>query len=163
MVLKYKFGLNTLLFSSMLFISCKDRDVRIKNYENGKIKLKTSYSLGGNALKSEFYDRRGYLKSIYYFDNNLIDSLSAYHSNGELYKTGNIINGKKNGWWSVYDTENNLIERNEYIIKDNALHKNQAIHYKTSKKVDSSRSSFYNVNLPEKITEGKNIGFIRYN
>jgi hypothetical protein len=90
------------------------------------------------------------------------DTISVYYQNGSIKEKGVIKNDLKIGWWSYYDSQGVLKQKEEYKIIYKEPFTNQTIYYDSLGKIDYSKSWFFKVKLPDTIKLGKNRGEIRY-
>lgn len=86
----------------------------------------------------------------------------VYHPNG-LIKESGMVNGKNRvGWWSYFDKYGHLLKKGEFILRQNISYLNQEIYYSPNGKVDLTRSSYFDISVPDTISIGKSIGKLKY-
>lgn len=153
-----------ILIISFLFLSCKnDKEKR------GFLPKGESYSknhvlkeVKKDGIYKEYYDtgtlrlRTKYLKGI------ISDSIFQYYRNGKLKEKGLVHKGLKTGWWNYYSVKGDLKSKNEYVIINDSLYKNQTISYYNNGKINYDLSSFFKIELADTLSLGKNAAKLYY-
>jgi antitoxin component YwqK of YwqJK toxin-antitoxin module len=135
----------------------KIKEIKHLNYKN-ELVTKESYSYDKNEIVVRFfsknilmsfrvYNLKGDLKSEFTRKENTDLFFSKEIIEGKIIKgKGKIINDLPNGWWLYYDDNDNLIEKCEYINKNNELFLNQSIKFKDGK-IDYRKSFFLDAEI----------------
>lgn len=138
-----------ILIIPAVFLSCKnDKEEKDYPYRNGV--YEEYYDIGKLKLKTE------YLNGI------ISDTVFRYYENGKLKEKGLIKNNLKTGWWNYYSSNGKLKNKNEYRIINDSLYKNQTIFYYDNGKINYKISSFFEIELPDTLSLGKNAGKLYY-
>jgi len=158
---------NSMLLLCLLaiFFSCNEIQFNKEFYSNGNIKKKTEIDKKGipNGAYEEYYET-GEVKTKGSCVNGFIeDTLSLYYKNGNLKEKGIASNNLKTGWWSFYSLKSNLEKRVEYKkLNDSTLFENQIVKYYNDGKINYNKSWFFQLNLPDTLKLGRNLGSIKY-
>lgn len=146
------------LFLIITFISCDKGNYYEEFYENGNIKLKIE--INENKIRNgkffEYYQDGKIKASGKYINGEVEDSTFLYYENGKLREKGFWQKGYKNGWFITYRENGRIMKKEEFIKHDDQYLKNQHIFYDQNGKIDYSKSSFFNLNIPDTIKIGKN-------
>lgn len=124
---------NELVFKESYFY---DKNERVVSFFSKKILMSFRvYNLKGD-FQSEFTRKEN---TDLFFSKEIIQ--------GKIIKgKGKIINDLPNGWWLYYDDNGNLIEKCEYINRNNELFLNQSIKFK-NEKLDYEKSFFLDAEI----------------
>lgn len=101
----------------------------------------------GKKYKTENYDKNGNLKSeIIYLNNN--NSIEKTFSNMKMLTGKGKVNenGIPIGWWSYFNKKK-LVEKMEFLVKDDRRMLNQYIAFTAEGNVDIKKSYFANISL----------------
>jgi hypothetical protein len=156
---------NILIFLlAIIFLSCNNKKFYKDFYENGNVKLKIE--IDENEIKNgkffEYYND-GELKAIgKYINGNVEDSAFIYYENGKLREKGFFKNGYKNGWFFIYRENGKIMKKEEFIKINNKYLKNQYIFFDENGTINYSKSSFFELNIPDTIKLGKNKLTLKY-
>jgi len=172
----------------LLLVSCKNDKLKevTEYFDNGNLKsieyFNTNgeqegeskyYKENGTLDYSTFYNNGEIVKSIIYYDDGKIHYHSetgkndtirkvSYHRNGKIEMIGNVVEGKRVGWWKKHNSEENLIGEYEFLIVDNKEHLNQFKVYDKNGKIKEEESSFFTLTLSDTVKIGKNTGRLNY-
>lgn len=151
------------LFLFMAMLSCSNKKEHKEFYENGNLKLRIDVGSDGipNGNYEEYYDSGEIKERGKYKDGEIVDTVYVYHKNGSVKMKGTLLEGIDNGWWYFYDEKGNLIKKNEYVTIEGEGYENQTIKYKSNGGIDYSNSSFYEIQIPDTIKQGKNLGKLK--
>ena len=164
-----------LFLITLMFISCKDEiSKELPDYLKGKPHSFDYSDKNGNIIKKEYYTSDGELYSVVNYKDNFISNIKEFN-NGELlaesevdedlnaikniYKNGIIdrvsygkitTKGDYSGWWEVYDTQNKILEKIEFINYKGVPYYNQNYFYKNDGTIDSLKSTFFNLSFLKK-------------
>lgn len=157
--------LKIILVVTLIMTSCANNDYSITYYSNGQIKEKVKLNKLGHpeGLFEGFYENGQKKIKGYFRNSHLNDTLRTYYQNGNLNEVGYFLKDYKSGWWHKYNKNGKLKAKKEYIIvNDTVSLLNQNIYYNSDEKIDTSKSVFFNVNLPDTLKKGVNIGSLDY-
>ena len=181
--------LNCLIF--VIFINCNhELRQKIVKYKNGKTQSIDYFNSKNAIIKYEKFYISGQLKEIYNFDTVNKSSITKYYNkNGTLisestvklldknnciqtktvdnltltYKGKVNNNGVKIGWWSVFDKNNNLVSKDQYLIINKERYHNQNIQYNPDGKINYGNSHFVKLSIPDTIPTGRSTWYFSYN
>ncbi|TQD34041.1 toxin-antitoxin system YwqK family antitoxin [Haloflavibacter putidus] len=131
--------------------------VRVK-LDNFETKTDSTFTGYGGELYSN-----GNLKSMSFYKNGEpIDTLFYYYENGIIKKKGLVKNGAENGWW-IYFRKNGMVkEKIEWKPMGNdIIHKNQSLVFDNNEKIRMEPSTYFELEIPDTINIGKNLGFVK--
>ena len=151
-----------LLFLFVTLFNCKNEDVFVEYH--GEL-VKVDFRVGKtdslfNGFGGEAYNNGKIKRLAYYKNGEIFDTLFTYHRNGSIQSKGLLEGNLKKGWWSYYDNENVLINKNEYVILDSINHINQSLFYDNSK-LKVAESSFFEILIPDTLILGRNAGRLK--
>jgi|SRR5690554_1990689 len=150
----------------ILLIACNKENIKEEYYSGGALKTRIYVDKNGipNGSYNEFYSSGELKVKANYLNGVIKDTVFSYYKSGKIKERGLMSTNKlKTGWWFYYDSLGYLKNKNEYIIIDNSLYKNQTIYYDKNGRVKESESSFFTINLSDTIHIGKNAGELHYN
>lgn len=142
------------------FLSCEDNIIK-EYYPNGNLKSEISVDEEKNSFRA--YYETGELKS----EGNYIDGFikeKEFYKNGNIKEEGVKKKGLKVEWWSYYDNTGKFTHKEEYTVINDTSHLNQKIFLNVNGEIDSLKSFFFKIEIPDTLYIGKNIGKItKYN
>ena len=184
-----KITLNCLIL--VILISCNNGlKERKTNYKNGNIYKIDYFDDNNYVVKSEEFFVTGQKKALYNFNNeNKNTTYTSYNQKGEItsVSTYEILdknkciqtetinnltlthkgkvnnNGVKIGWWSVFDKNNNLVSKDQYLIINKERYHNQNIQYNPDGKINYGNSHFVKLSIPDTIPTGRSTWYFSYN
>ena len=146
------------LFLVLTFVSCGKENYYEEFYGNGNIKLKIE--INENKIRNgkfiEYYQDGKIKATGKYINGEVEDSTFLYYENGKLRESGFWKRGYRKGWFITYREHGQIMKKEEFIRNNDQYIKNQYIFYDQNSKIDYSKSSFFNLNIPDTIKIGKN-------
>jgi hypothetical protein len=164
-----------LFLITLFFISCKDERTKHKpKHPRGGAYVENYSDKNGNIIKKEYYTRKGVLYIVVNYKDNLITNIKELkddklytesivdkdlNSIKYIYKNDiidRVCYGKVNskgvgvGWWKIFDAKNNILEKVEFINYKGEPYYNQNYFYKNDGKIDTLKSSFFNLSFVKK-------------
>ncbi len=89
-------------------------------YSNGRLMVLSNYVNGIKQGLSKEYDENGIQTALYNYVDGKPSGTYKIYEEGKLKLTGTLLNGKKFGQFTVYDSDGNIDE--EYIMNGDSLH-----------------------------------------
>jgi hypothetical protein len=159
------------LFLIFLLQSCSNKQKTKTNYnpdgkilnieyydDNGFLKTKKNFSENGDLISIFEFKKGEKIKMMFYDGNRLVSDLflekkdiwnqRIYYDNITIYGNGKIDNqGRQIGWWSFFDNNKILKQKQEFMNIDNNQYLNQAIIFEKNGKIDFKNSFFISLNI----------------
>ena len=88
------------------------------------------------------------------------DTIKIFNKNGTLKQKGLLQDTIQIGWWKYFNSAGKLIEKKEFVYRNNENYINQKIVYKDNKEIDTTKSLFFTIHLADTLSVGKNLGSI---
>ena len=112
-------------------------------------------------VKRAYYDNGNIAKDIIKLsaDKNYVVN---YNKNGCIESKGILREGKKIGWWLIYENSK-VVNKCEYIVINNKEYLNQNITYDSKNKIINDKSDFFSFKIPDTIDIGQTKVNIFYN
>ena len=180
-----------ILIGILFLFSCNNGfKTRETKYSNGHTFRIEYFDTKNNIIKAEEFFITGQKKELYNFNPlNGITTTVSYNPKGEkisestfkivdknnciqtktvdnttlTYKGKVNSNGVKIGWWSVFDENNILKGKNEYLIINKERYLNQIIQYTPDGKINNNTSHYFNLTIPDTIPLGRSAWDFSYN
>lgn len=152
-----------LILIAIFFFSCNKRNEINEYYSNGELKMKSIFDESDiKRRKVILYYKNGNLKAdAQLLNNKKDDSLISYFENGTIREKAFYKNDFPVGWAETYYKNGRLKEKNEFIIRNDSFYLNQKIAFKKSGVIDTLKSSFFEIMLPDTLKIGRNIGLLK--
>ncbi|MDO6519066.1 toxin-antitoxin system YwqK family antitoxin [Zobellia uliginosa] len=160
--------IHKILFCLVFFgiFGCLDKNlIEYEYYKTGEIKSKVKINSDSIpfGLYEEYYKSGEPKIRATYTNGRILDTVIHFYKNGSIKEKGLLKEGKKYKWWKSYDSLGNFKKVTEYVIIDEgrSSYENQ-IKTMENGVVNLKKSSFFELNVPDTLFLGKNLGKIDY-
>lgn len=138
----------------------KDTLKYFQRFDNGTFVYKLHSSVSVSDTLKEYYPNGNLMLQAIPSENSL-NHIKIYEPNGMIKCNGYLFNEKNIGWWNYYK-QGKLSERVYFVQHDNELLLQQFQFFDKNGTLDTNKSDFIDILIPDTLYQGRSTGTIAY-